>query len=186
MILDVNMRLIMVIWCLFFQYQVFACASIPQYYSRPYSEVISDSKTIYLAKVKSKTEINVKNDAYSNLEELIDNASNNSVNNMRYEFEIIEYIKGYKPSKFFYKLGLQASNDNNGDFNGHTDYKFWLDNGGRVKASPDCAIRPNFIVGKVYLIIENTHDSYKSYEEINLNNDAWLSEVRMRLKIQKN
>lgn len=162
-----------------------ACFTAPSDYYRPYSQVIREADLIFLGRVKSIEEIKTDGAKTSTLKDLLDAASQPYEGNRRFEFEIVELLKGKIDEESIFIKGIDSQSGPIQDYNKHTDYQFWLDVGGRIKSSSNCLLLPNFHHYNEYLIIMGEKNSYKSYEVIRSSEDAWLKEVKLMLRLDQ-
>ncbi|MEO1020011.1 MAG: hypothetical protein AAFY56_20325 [Pseudomonadota bacterium] len=69
----------------------------------------------------------------------------------------------------------------NGDFDGHRDPDFWASPHGNSGLTGTCEIFGLFEVGKTYLMFLDGKPHFKAFENIQSDDDFWLSVVRAAL-----
>lgn len=151
---------------------------------KPYSELISSANAIYLAKLRNKEDFEEYINVPKKVREKLPSYGNQKRNFTRYSFEITESIYGDKKDEILLEY-LASQYESGGDFDSHTDYRFWLDNNGRLKLRRDCNLDYSFEIGKVYLLILTNSAHVKMFEKIESMGDPWLIEVKRISEMRK-
>jgi len=104
-----------------------------------------------------------------------------------YQFLVVKRLTG--PSELSFSIsGWAPGSTSDTTFDDHKDKAFWLTGGGRVTIDTNCAIHPDFIVGKTYLVFRNLPMTFRSFEEIekfdgrSADVDKWLAYVQARVR----
>jgi hypothetical protein len=109
-------------------------------------------------------------------------------NRSGYRLEVVEYLKGEGPNVIEVETGgwgdlpaqAHSTEPAAGNDYGHSLSQFWL-RGGRGTNAPDCEIHPSFrFAGNEYLLF-GPLDYNLGFENIALEDDAWLQFVRDEL-----
>ncbi|MEZ5813429.1 MAG: hypothetical protein R3E13_01680 [Alphaproteobacteria bacterium] len=164
--------------------QSFACAIYPkEKYADPL-DLIKRTENIVLAKaIRAEVKSHPDYSGLSEDEKLMAIVDEEYFFPVKYEFEVIEVLKG-SPEKSFTLDGHVLGN--NSHYNNHEDKGFWENDEGRtIFAAGDCKRRDGFAVGSVYLMFLNEPYHRKSFERIVSfqnpeNEDRWLSYVKNR------
>tara|TARA_B100001057_G_scaffold281661_1_gene282028 strand:+ start:122 stop:1183 length:1062 start_codon:yes stop_codon:yes gene_type:complete len=126
----------------------------------------------------------------------------------RYEFEVIEYLKGRGPSRirpsetstnsqeywnnggdwlaagmasFVRPLGDPPNRPRTENFYGHSTAHFWTV-GTDVFDGTDCLIRPEFVLGRAEYLVFGPHAYSYGFEAISGADDLWLNYVRDKVQ----
>lgn len=131
-----------------------ACTAPPPHWKdSPYTMVI-DTPTIVLAKAVRVD----REDVWSTV-----------------RFEVIETLRGEPPEQF--SLRGWSEIGQLGDFTGHRDPHFWVDNGGGSVAPGDCKAYGVFEAGQEYLIFLDGPNYPRSFENVRSKEDLWYQTV---------
>jgi hypothetical protein len=148
--------------------QATACHAPPALQRVEFSELVSRTKTIALAKVIGA--------------DLVEHGSA-----VRFRFETLRTLRG-KHSPFFEMVGRSVEHEDQATtFSHHFEQDFWDRHGGRSPNSGDCEIYPTFAVGSIYLVFRDKPYHYASFERIVSYNgdertkDKWLQYVEQRV-----
>jgi hypothetical protein len=104
-----------------------------------------------------------------------------------YQFVVLKRLAG-PDQQFFSISGRAPGRSRDTTFDNHRDETFWHKGGGRVKNEGDCAIHPDFVVGKTYLVFRGAPTTRRSFEEIAAidarsgDEDKWLSYVQTHIR----
>jgi hypothetical protein len=104
-----------------------------------------------------------------------------------YQFVVLKRLAG-PDQQFFSISGRAPGRSRDTTFNSHQDAAFWKKGGGRVKNEGDCAIHPDFVVGKTYLVFRNLPVTRRSFEEIEItderlgDDDRWFRYVQVHVQ----
>lgn len=108
-----------------------------------------------------------------------------------YQFLVLKRLMG--PDQQFFSVSGHASElSRDTTFANHQDKAFWQRGGGRVMNDSDCVIRPNFVVGKTYLVFRDGPVTWRSFEEIDTvdgrsaDEDRWFAYVHARVRHENN
>lgn len=168
-----------------------ACFNLNQDLSyKPYSSYIESNKRISLVRLTSKSAIGSQNDyeAFIRDKEVLASEiySDSAVSPSRgiiYEFAVLEDLKGHGRKKIYFYIDERESGYvEDSDFNGHSDFKFWKDRGGRLRYGSDCDLDYNFVRGSRYLALLGGEYGVKSFETVNDEKDEWYLEVKNKLR----
>jgi hypothetical protein len=107
--------------------------------------------------------------------------------NVGYQFIVVKRLIGPNEQSFSIS-GWPPSSSSNTTFDNHKDEAFWQTGGGRVTIDTNCAIHPDFIVGKTYLVFRDLPMTFRSFEEIekidgrSADVDKWFAYVQARVR----
>lgn len=105
---------------------------------------------------------------------------------MDYEFDVQQRLRGMPQIRFILP-GAEGETRPAPASGDHSDPVFWKRGGGRLFNDPDCVLRPNFIVGELYLVFRGTPATWRSFEHIETvggrpnPGDQWLAFVKEQL-----
>lgn len=105
---------------------------------------------------------------------------------VEYEFEVQQRILGPAETRFIL-AGAKGPTRSGPATSGHGDKAFWERGGGRLHNDSDCALRPDFIVGELYLVFRDKPATWRSFEHIETMrgrpdpDDKWFSYVKEKL-----
>ena len=104
-----------------------------------------------------------------------------------YEFEVQQRILGPDETRFIL-AGAKGPTRSNPAASDHSGKAFWEPGGGRLHNDSDCSLRPDFIVGELYLVFRDKPATWRSFEHIETvrgrpdPDDKWLSYVKDKLE----
>lgn len=104
---------------------------------------------------------------------------------VKYEFAVIEALRGNQKENFFIKGRKMHNLDEFSSFANHTENLFWSGSVGRMTVEEDTSIVPSFSVGWTYLVFLDRPYHVKAFEEVSAESDKWLLYVRERIASQK-
>jgi hypothetical protein len=164
-----------------------ACSGFDSVISVPYSELIGLADRIVLATlvdaVSVEPDIPEQPEPLS-VDKMLKLVEKGQSTHM-YRFSVKGTLKGESKEHVTIEIVGRSHQSESSDFDEHTDYRFWLDNGGRLGVEADCSLRPGFEKGQDYLLILANERHRKSFELILSPNDAWLKEVRRVLAVSR-
>jgi len=93
-------------------------------------------------------------------------------------FEAVRFLKGRHQGPIEIR-GEVVTGDSPtpNDFDGHHDPKFWTVGVGNSSTSGDCQAYGVFHIGETYLLFLRSQSNFKSFENIQSNDDDWLLTV---------
>ena len=155
--------------------------------SVPYSALIASAEQIVLATlvdvVVVEPDVIPERPEPLTREEMLDLVKQDQVSHT-YRFAVREVIAGGKKKELSIETVGVSHHASDSDFDRHTDYRFWLDNGGRLGIESDCSLKPTFELGRDYLLVLGGERHRKGFELVVSRMTAWLSEVRRVVAIQ--
>jgi hypothetical protein len=104
-----------------------------------------------------------------------------------YQFIVVMRLAGPNEQSFSIS-GWPPGSTSNTSFDNHKDEAFWQTGGGRVTIDTNCAIHPDFIVGKTYLVFRDLPMTFRSFEQIEkfdgrlADVDKWFAYVQARVR----
>lgn len=108
-----------------------------------------------------------------------------------YQFLVVQRLTG-PDQQFFSMSGHAPGQRRDTTFANHQDKAFWQRGGGRVMNDSDCVVRPDFVVGKTYLVFRDGPVTWRSFEEIDTvdgrsaDDDRWFAYVRAHVRHDNN
>lgn len=98
-----------------------------------------------------------------------------------YQFLVLQRLAG--PDQQMFSISSSApGRSRDTTFDHHRDEAFWQRGGGRTMNDTDCVIHPDFVVGKTYLIFRNPPMTWRSFEEVEGDDDQWFRYVQARVR----
>lgn len=173
------MQYLLVLFYLCLSCSTYACYAPEEEQIADVEVLVKRTKDILLSEVISIEEDNVK---FKVIENLRDTPSLMGII-VKYFSVLFEKNENKKEEIFLMKNNNIPYKE--GDYNSHKESSFWVNTEGRVNIYPDCTLRPTFKMGKRYLIFNNPPYHFKSFEEVNTNEDEWYRKIKKIIKTMK-